>query len=253
MKFVWSIVALLLSVSSPALALTAYRDSKENLYFTGSELPPNAAVSISYDGASTRYQEVQMYRHPALPCPVHRLWGSSKFRFFLDMSSYVLTLSNTPAGNISFRPNSLSKAADNTNPCNGSSIRSDLPWTELKAGSGIKAIGLIDTSRFKFYWKRKRTTVPISTQTVYVIGLPANAYQATNVQVRERFTRVNQCGILKLSSTVKWKPRADDQGYLTVTINRSEKSYRFRRSTATIKPDKQIPKCFGGRLFLPTP
>ncbi|MBD2019260.1 hypothetical protein H6F43_03565 [Leptolyngbya sp. FACHB-36] len=253
MKFVLAIVALLLSVSSPALALTAYRDSKENLYFTGRELPPNSTVEFTYEGASTRYQEVQMYRHPNLACPVHRLWGSSKFKLSLYYDFFDLTLRGTPVGDISFKPNSLTKVANNTNPCNGGLVRSDLPWKELKAGSGIKAISLIDNTRFKFRWKRKAQDVRLETETIYIIGLSSKAFQVNSTQIRQRFAKVDRCGLLKLPVSVKYPARANDQGYFSVRQGRSESFYNFRRSTTPIKPDKQIPKCLGGRLFLPVP
>ena len=226
------IAAVLLLWTAPAIAaVTAFKDAKGNIYVDG--LKKDEMLSIYYYNAAGRYRSVWMY--PKGTCNVHRLWHrSAKLSLF-----GTVTIKGTATGDISFSPGNLSRAAINANPCNGSTINTALPWKVI-SGS-IKAVRLDDTKFNKW----------ADTDTIYIAGLPPQAYQVTDKQERnERFVKVNRCGFVKLANTAKWLANAGDR--FDVMGRESRVTYgNFRRSALGVRAEGQIPLCLGGVRYLP--
>ncbi|KAM3093216.1 hypothetical protein ACKFKF_29775 [Phormidesmis sp. 146-12] len=251
MRFFTYISALLASaaLALPAAAIEFYKDAKDNLYFEG--LNPQDLVSVTYL-ADTQPKRLWMYRDITKTCLVHNLYKSNKRLLF--SGSIRLYLSPLPSD---FQPSDIAYAPQNSNPCNGGTIDSSLPWTTI--APGIQAIRLLESNRFgrcPYDGCLPSEKIPITITSLYLSGLAAPAYQVSDLRDRVRFSAADSCGFLKLANTTKWSAFRADRLEIRSKLKGGPNYGIFARAgarAARLRPDNQISRCKDGTIYRAIP
>jgi len=114
--------------------------------------------------------------------------------------------------------------------CSGASRNPSLKWAALSNGVyGLK--GLKDGE---------------GRESVYLVGLPSNSYDATDSQPALRLLRANTCGYVKLSDTNRWSVASLGSFYFQVGENDPTDSYDLNSL-----PVKNPDFCKNGQLYTP--
>ncbi|HEY9909731.1 MAG TPA: hypothetical protein V6D18_19230 [Thermosynechococcaceae cyanobacterium] len=248
--FTFAFVAFLLGCPAPAAAIEFYRDTRDNLYFEG--LRPGEFIHMTYIDSKTPSKYVWSYKDPKKTCSVHHIFRSNtKLNFFTQIRIYT---EPTP---IDFDPSPSISAPDNSNPCNGASINTALPWVTI--APGVQAVAIAETTRFSFCRSKLGCTpsqrIWLTTDSVYVSGLSAPAYKVSDERDRARFGVADACGFMKLANTAKWPARSTDR--IDLVSRKFGTDYgvfsRAGARGAKTRAVNQIPLCRDGVIYRPIP
>ncbi len=217
-------IAIAFSNILPVDAADVYKDANGSVYISG--MTKGAVLKVAYQNVPNKITV-----KTSGTCGLLKLHYRSSGHTFYPWLGVNVYNSGSSSPLLSFTGKNLPmNNLTGMQLCSATNRNPSLKWTALPNGVyGLK--GLKDGE---------------GRESVYLVGLPANSYDATDSQPAMRLLRANTCGYVKLSDTNKWAMANLGSFYFQVDDDNPTDSYDLNSL-----PVKNPDFCKNGQLYTP--